>query len=69
MTGPRHRPAKIRGRIAGRSRTVAPRPDTNGRRRVPCSPYLSSAPSSAVPACFTSPDRERCKQPVSRRNP
>ncbi|MFJ3835415.1 serine hydrolase domain-containing protein [Streptomyces sp. NPDC054904] len=48
---------------------VASRPETDGRRRVPCSSQLSSAPFSAVPAWLASPDRERSKQPVSRRNP
>ncbi|MEU1232156.1 transposase [Streptomyces sp. NPDC005828] len=48
---------------------VAPRPEMNGRRRVPCGSHLSSAPSSAVPAWFANSDRERSKQPVSRRNP
>ncbi|KOU38006.1 hypothetical protein ADK55_35265 [Streptomyces sp. WM4235] len=48
---------------------VAPRPETDGRRRVPCSSHHSSAPSSAVPAWFVSSDRGRSKQPVFRRNP
>ncbi len=48
---------------------VTPRPEMDGRRRVPCGSHLSSAPLSAVPAWFVRSDRERSKQPVSRRNP
>lgn len=41
---------------------MPPRPDADGRRRVPCVSHIHSAPISTVPACATSSDRERFMQ-------